>query len=286
MKRKTVNLFLGVVFCFLGAGYPQTIERGQRTFTCGNSFHAWYIAPILKDMAEKGGITGHEILGVSKIGGSRAIQHWDVPLETNEARKALEEGRVDVLTLACMLQPDEGIEKFATLAYEHNPDARVVLQEFWIPWDKLEWPFKGDPNTVDPDAATPEFLDQLHAPYFQAMDDYVVALNGKLGKQVVFVAPVGQAVVMLRKKIQAGEIAAITKQSYLFTDKLGHPHPPIQALAGYCYFAIVYRRSPVGLPVPEILKVAKHPEWDAALNRELQEIAWECVTQHPLSGVR
>jgi hypothetical protein len=265
--------------------FSPSTDRGQRVFTCGNSFHAWFIAPILQEIAKSAGFAEHEIAGVSKIGGSQAIQHWNVPEGKNETKRTLALGQVDVLTLACMLEPDEGIEKFATFAYQHNANVRVVLQEFWIPWDKFEWPFQGNENTVNPDAATPAFLDRLHGPYFKAMDDYVRALDRRLGRPVVLVAPVGQAVVMLRKKVIAHEIAAISTQAALFTDKLGHPQPPIQALAAYCNFAVIYQRSPSGLPRPKVLRDPQHPEWDDTLNLTLQEIAWYCVTHHPLSGV-
>jgi hypothetical protein len=262
------------------------ITKGQRVFTAGNSFHAWFVAPILKNMADSAGISGHEIVGESKIGGSRAIQHWDMPDDQNQAKTALKAGEVDVLTLACMLQPDEGIDKFAELGFANNPDFRVSLQEFWIPWDKFEWPFTGDENSVNFDAATPQMLETLHRPYFKAMDDYVVALNKKLGKQVVFVAPVGQAVVAFREKVIAGKVPGIKKQSELFTDKLGHPQPPLEALVAYCHFAVIYRRSPVGLPLPDVLKNSQNPNWKTtALNRVIQETAWDAVRHHPLSGV-
>jgi len=263
------------------------ITTGQRVFTAGNSFHAWYIAPILQDIAASAGIRGHEIVGVSRIGGSQAIQHWDVPEDKNHAKAALRAGEVDVLTLACMLQPDEGIDRFAELASQHNRDARVVLQEFWIPWDKFEWPYQGDPRSVDFDAATAGSLRSLHEPYFKTMDSYVTALNTRLGRQIVFIAPVGQAVVTLRERILAGQIPGIEKQSQLFTDKLGHPQPPVEALAAYCFFAVIYRQNPVGLPMPSILADSENPQWrNEELNRVLQQIAWDVVTRHPLSGVK
>ncbi|HZZ72538.1 MAG TPA: hypothetical protein VFE24_09810 [Pirellulales bacterium] len=261
------------------------ITKGQRIFTCGHSFHAFFITPILQDMAQKAGIEGQQIVGVSKIGGSRVIQHWDIPDEKNEAKKALRAGRVDVLTLSPMHQPDEGIDKFAELAIAHNPDIRITIQEFWIPWDKFEWPFKGKPEAVDFDAATVAGLQKMHDPYFKTFDDYVVALNKKLGKQVLFVVPMGQAVLKLRAKIIAGEMPGVAKQSELFTDKLGHPGPVMQALEGYCHLAVIYRRSPIGLPMPDILANAKNPKWDDKLNRALQEIAWDAVVHHPLSGL-
>jgi enterochelin esterase-like enzyme/sugar lactone lactonase YvrE len=261
------------------------ITSGLRVFTCGHSFHYW-VPPILSNMARDAGIQGHKAVGLSAIGGSRVIQHWDVPEAQNQAKQALRAGSVDVLTLAPMHQPDDGIEKFAALALEHNPNVRVTIQEFWIPWDKFEWPFKGNPESVNFDAASVADLRKMHASYFKTFDDYVVALNKKLGKQVVFVVPSGQAVLALREKIIDGKAPGLAKQSDLFSDKLGHPRPPLQALAAYCQFAVIYRRNPVGLPLPGILADSKKPEWGSKLNRLLQELAWEAVIQHPLSGVK
>jgi hypothetical protein len=38
--------------------------------------------------------------------------------------------------------------------------------------------------------------------------------------------------------------------------------------------------------MPAVLKDPKHPEWDEKLNTLLQELAWEAVRQHPMSGVK
>ena len=260
------------------------IDKGLRVFSIGNSFH-WFVAPILKDLAKKAGIADHEFAGDSRIGGSRAIQHWDLPEEKNKAKAALKTGKVDVLTLGVMHTPDPGIEKFAALGLANNPNFRISMQEFWMPFDKNEWPFKGDVEKVDPDAATPESLRALHEPYFKLMDQHVIELNKKFGKQVIFIAPVGQAVNALREKIIAGKMPGIEKQSELFTDKLGHPKAPLEVLVSYVHFAVVYRRSPVGLPMPDALTRTKNAKWDEKMNRELQEIAWAEVVRHPLSGV-
>jgi hypothetical protein len=56
----------------------------------------------------------------------------------------------------------------------------------------------------------------------------------------------------------------------------------LAALVTYCHFAAIYRKSPVGLPVPEKLRGRAEAE---ALNRVLQEIAWEAVTGYKMSGV-
>jgi hypothetical protein len=57
-------------------------------------------------------------------------------------------------------------------------------------------------------------------------------------------------------------------------------------LVAYCNYAVIYRRTPVGLPVPAALKAAKLGDQEEKLNRLLQDLAWEAVTAHPLSGLR
>ena len=94
--------------------------------------------------------------------------------------------------------------------------------------------------------------------------------------------PCGEAVLALRAKVIQGAAPGIKTQNELFTDVLGHPGPQIRVLCAYCHFATIYRRSPVGLPVPAQLTQAPEAE---KLNRLLQEIAWQAVSEHPLSGV-
>jgi uncharacterized membrane protein len=144
------------------------------------------------------------------------------------------------------------------------------------------------------------------------MDDLVRSINKKVGRPVVFVVPSGQAVIRLREKIIAGQVLDFKTQTELFHDDAGHPFEPVQVLAAYCHFAVIYRKSPVGLPVPYLLKgtgnpkydkegqgfsawwYARHPDpkmsgkeipEDVRLNRLLQELAWDTVIHHPLSGV-
>lgn len=240
---------------------------------------------MLADLASGSGIAGHLTAGVSSIGAARAIQHWDVPEQQNEAKKALRSGSVDVLTLSCMTQPDEGIRKFAMLAVEHNPDVRITLQELWLPEDRF--PF--DPEhrlrtSVDEfDDTTLADLQKPHEEYFKVMEDYVGALNAEIGKQAVFIVPDAQATLALRAGIIAGTVPGLKKQSALFSDSWGHPTPPLRLLSAYCHFSVIYRRSPVGLPCPAVLTNSM-PE-SVLLNLILQQLAWNAVAHHPLSGL-
>jgi hypothetical protein len=77
----------------------------------------------------------------------------------------------------------------------------------------------------------------------------------------------------------------MTNQSEVFRDAIGHPTEPVIALNAYLHFAVLYKRSPVGLPMPSILKNPNRPQWDDKMNRKLQELAWDLVTKYPPSGV-
>jgi hypothetical protein len=260
------------------------IASGQRVFTCGHSFHVW-AADLLPDLAREAGIPGHIAVGTSPIGGSRAIQHWDVPMERNIARQALRAGIVDVLTLSCMTFPDAGIRHFAEWAAAHNPAVRLIVQELWLPEDRF--PFDAlnrVRKSVDEfNGATVEGLRNAHEGYFDLMETYVRGLNADLGRPVVWIQPDAEATLALRERIIAGTAPGLEKQSDLFSDPWGHPTPPLKALAAYCHFSVIYRRSPVGLPVPRPL--ADYPGWNGELIRLLQELAWTAASQHPMSGV-
>jgi hypothetical protein len=261
-----------------------SVAAGQRVFSAGHSFHV-FVPRILDDMTKAAMIRDHVFVGLSAIGGSRVVQHWNVPEQKNQAKKALRTGKVDVLTLSPIHLPDDGIKNFVDLALKHNPKVRVTVQEFWLPFDIYDTTFKQRPKKVDHNAPNGEDLRTLHAPYFKSMDEYVMKLNAEYGKPVLYIVPAGQAVVALREKIIAGQAPGLNQQEDLFSDAIGHARPPLQALVAYCHFAVIYRRSPVGLPIPAVLKKANNPKWDARLSRLLQEIAWDAVTLHPLSGV-
>jgi hypothetical protein len=265
------------------AQIPQTgpINTGLRVFTCGHSFHL-FIPKLLPEIAATAGIQGHTIVGVSGIGGSPAIKHWEVPDDKNEAKKALIAGNVDVLTLSCMTHPDEGIANFAKLGFEHNPNIRVTIQEIWIPQDK--WPFLYSEHInhspADFNKSTVDDMKKAYDPYAKEMQDYVAALNKSLGKQVVFTVPDGAAAIALREKIIAGTAPGLKQQSDLFGDWWGHPKEALRLLSGYCHYAVIYRRSPVGLPAPPSIH-----SLDKGLVLLLQQLAWDAVIHDPLSGV-
>jgi hypothetical protein len=261
----------------------QSPPGGLRVFTCGHSFHVW-AARMIADMAAAAGIKGHKIAGISAIGGSRVIQHWNVADEKNQAKQLLAAGEVDVLTLSPIWLPDEGIEKFARLAFEHNPGIRVTVQEFWLPNDLYNpvYPLETR-KVVDHNATTIPELRKQNDLYRRDIENHVRAINERLGKDVLVVVPVGEASIALRERIVTTNVPGLKVQWRLFTDTWGHPTPPLKVLAAYCHFAVIYRQSPVGQPLPPELEQNKEFAIPA-LNRLLQELAWDAVIHNPMSG--
>jgi hypothetical protein len=298
---------IGLLFCLLssitlltwGQDTNAPVIKGQRIYA---SHHSYFlpIPPILMEMGNAGGYPDQVMVGSDYIGGSKTIQHWGIPDATNKAKTALATGNVDILILTPIYLPDDGIDQFAKFGLEHNPNIRVTVMELWLPfdiynptgYDKNYKPIAGEPplmpkpEKVDHNAATADELRKMHEYYFQTMDDKVNAVNKQLGKQVIYVVPMGQAVIALREKVIAGQAPGVKDQESLFADQLGHPKSVMQVLEAYCHYAVIYRKSPVGLPVPSVLTKAGIPPEDLEpLNKLLQELAWDAVIHHPLSGV-
>ena len=270
------------VLAAVGLTAQEASPKGLKVLTAGHSFHVW-MPPLVAEMAKAAGIQGHEQLAVSSIGGSKVIQHWDLPPEKNKAKPVLASGKAELFTMSPTFLPDPGIENFVKLGLEHRADLRFTLQQNWVPYeDPAIWLRRTWPNSVDRDGKTVEQLRAMHDPYFAMIEGHVKELNGRIPGARIAIVPSGEAVLALRAKVIAGEAPGVRTQSELFTDVLGHPGPQIRVLSAYCHYAVIYRRSPVGLPV--VSQLTKLPEAEK-LNRLLQEIAWKAVTEHPLSGV-
>jgi hypothetical protein len=259
--------------------------KGLRVFYASHSL-MWYVPEPLGELAAAAGIQGHELAGLQKIGASRTLQHWDLPDGQNEARKALETGKVDVLVMSPIQFPDEGVENFVKLGLKHNPGMRFVVQLSWGGGDTDNQDFpKGSWDKVDREK-TPAQLKKLNARNIKAGEAQADAINRTYGrgKTILTLVPTSQAAVELRSRIQRGKIPGLKSQGELFVDP-AHPAPPLEALNAYLHFAILYGRSPVGLPVVTTLKNAKRDGWDDKLNRELQQIAWETASGYPRGGL-
>lgn len=257
--------------------------EGTRVFVCAHSYMI-YTADTLPPIAEAAGVS-HLKAGQQMIGGSRVIQHWSLPDEKNQAKTALREGIVDVLLLSPhLLLPDEGIDNYTKLGLEKNPRLRVLVQSSWEPKDgKRGNAFKNEMRDAVTAEDTRRMRDNHNGGWLKQMEAQVNALNASVGQETVHIVPVSAAVFALRERIAEGRAPGLTKQSEMFRDDHGHPSEVLALLVTYCHFAAIYQRSPVGLPVPVHLKGHPHAE---ELNQLLQQLAWDAVSNYPLSGVK
>ena len=270
---------------------------GQRVFYASHSL-MWDMPPVLAQQVEAYGIKGHTIVGHQRIGVSRTIQHWNMADDKNQAKKALKEGKVDVFVTSCLVHPDEGITNFVRLGLEHNPNMTFLMQ---ISWPGLGFTDNEQFNTkgkggfgkkggmfrTPADNKPPEELAKINAIDIKNAEAQAKKLNEEFGKgkTIVFLVPTAQAHNALRTLIFKKELPGMTDQQEVFRDPIGHPTAPVVALNAYLHFAVLYKTSPVGLPMPENLKNAKKAQWDEKMNRKLQELAWEVVTKYSPSGV-
>jgi hypothetical protein len=275
---------------------------GLRVFYASHSL-MWDMPPVLAQEVEAYGIKGHTIAGHQRIGVSRTMQHWNLPGAKNEAKKALKEGKVDVFVTSCLVHPDEGITNFVKLGLEHNPNMKFLMQ---ISWPGLGYTdneqfnakgkggkggFGGGKGTMFGTAADnkpPEELAKIDEIDIKNAEAQAKQLNDDFGKgkTIVFLVPTAQAHNTLRTLIYKKEMPGLTDQTQVFIDPIGHPTAPVVALNAYLHFAVLYKQSPIGLPVPNNLKNAKKgPGGDETMNRKLQELAWDLVTHYPPSGV-
>jgi enterochelin esterase-like enzyme len=260
-------------------------SRGQRVFFASHSL-MWYVPTPLGEMTEAAGIKDHKLAGLQMLGASRTLQHWNLPDEKNKAKDALKKGEVDVFVMSPIQFPDEGIANYVQLGLVHNPDMRFVVQISWGGWDIDNQDFpKGANNNVDREK-TAEQLKTIYERNIKAAEEQADAINKKAGKKVLYLVPSAQAVVTLRTKITNKEMRGLTKQAELFRDPISHPTAPLETLNTYLHYAVIYGKSPVGLPVPGVLKNAKKEAWDDKFNKALQEIAWDTASNYSYSGVR
>jgi poly(3-hydroxybutyrate) depolymerase len=271
---------------------------GQRVFYASHSL-MWDMPPVLAQQAEAYGIKGHTIAGHQRIGVSRTMQHWNMAEAKNQAKKALKEGKVDVFVTSCLVHPDEGITNFVKLGLEHNPNMKFLMQ---ISWPGLGYTDneqfnakgkggigfgkKGGMFRTPADNKPPEELAKINVIDIKNAEEQAKKLNEQFGKgkTIVYLVPTAQAHNALRTLIYKKEMPGMTDQQEVFSDPIGHPSPPVVALNAYLHFAVLYKQSPVGLPMPSNLK-SKKAQWDEKTNRKLQELAWEVVTNYPPSGV-
>jgi hypothetical protein len=266
------------------------VPAGQHMFYASHSL-MWDVPAPLAKMAGAYGITNHSH-SIQQMGFSRTQQFWDQPEAQSQAKQALKTGNYDDFVMSPMDMPDQGVEEFVKLGILNNPHMRFFVQNNWAGFNQdgqkarqsMQLMMSGQLKSWD--QTTEEELKTLNTECEKAFEAQVKQINEQIGHPVLFIIPTSQANTELRARIIRKEFPGLDKQSQLFLDQIGHPTPPLVTLNAYLHFATIYGRSPVGLPMPAVLKRANNPKWDDNFNKALQELAWNTVINYPLSGVK
>ena len=242
-------------------------------------------------LLEQLGGEGHSFS--SQLGwGANLREHWepDVPVkgfeESNrhpqhrDPHEALATGSYDAVVLTETVEIRDSIKyqdaqgylrKWATAAWAANPEARVYLYETWHNLDDPE----GWLTRLDLDLE--RYWEKEILRRTLAHDDVT---------QPIYVIPGGQVMAAFVRRVeQAGGIGPIRGREDLFADTI-HFSDYGAYLVALTHYAVLYGRSPVGLP-HQLVDVKNAPVDDPGPEaaRAMQETVWEVVTAYPPSGV-
>jgi len=282
-----VAMCLALASCASVSDHPAAIPAGQNMFYASHSL-MWDDPAPLAEMVKAYGITNHA-LSIQQMGFSRTQQFWDQTEAQSKAKQALKAGNFDDFVMSPMDMPDSGVDNFVKLGLLNNPHMRFFVQNNWAGFNQDGQKARQSMMSgqrVDWNATTEEQLKTLNTECEKAFEAQVNQINEQVGHPVLFIIPTSQGNSALRAMIIRNEFPGLEKQSQLFLDFIGHPTPPLVAFNTYLHFATIYGRSPVGLPMPTVLKRANNPKWDDKFNQALQELAWKTVINYPLSGVK
>lgn len=254
----------------------------------GHSLVGYDMPAMLTQLAE----TGHRYN--SQLGwGSFLREHWDpdVPVkgfaESNnhpqhrDPHEAITSGTYDALILTEAVEirdairyftPHEYLYKWASVAWNANPNIRVYLYETWHPLDDPE----GWLTRLDRDLGL----------YWEG-EILRRALNYDDRPQPIYMIPAGQVMARFVREIESrGGVGPIKNRHDLFSDNI-HPNDLGAYLVALTHYAVLYQKSPVGLP-QALNKAdgtpATNPGPEAAAL--MQEIVWEVVTGYAPAGVQ
>ena len=185
-----------------------------------HSFHV-FVPDILKEMVEAAGIKGHVRVAQScdrRLEGRAALGRAGRP---EHGQEGIATGKVDVLSIAPIHLPDDGIEKFTELALKYNPDIRVLVQEFWLRWDILRADNQ-DPGQSGSQRHQRRGAVEAARAVFQGHGRPYPGVEQEIRQAGAICRPRRAGRHRAAQKIIAGQAPGLKKQSDLFVDDLGH----------------------------------------------------------------
>jgi len=236
----------------------------------------------------------------SQLGwGTPLKAHWEPSIEINgfedenahpryrDAKSALAGGGYDAVVLTEMVEIRDAIAYHASGTYlarwtaaarAGNSDVRVYLYETWPRIDDAEG-----------------WLDRLDRDLARYWEEAILfdALARTEPAQPIHVIPAGQVFARFARAVEArGDVDDLTGKEGLFRIEPDGTQDPIHLndlgayLVALTHYAVLYHRSPVGLP--HRLRRADGSPADApgaATTRLMQETVWQVVRAYPKTGL-
>lgn len=231
----------------------------------------------------------------SQLGwGAELEAHWEPDVELSgsevendhprfrDAHEAVASGDYDVLVMTEKIGLEDSIKYhdswhylslWAEKAVAANPDMRLYLYETWHSLDTEN----GWLNRLDTDLAKNwerEIIDR--------------ALATDRVDRPIYVIPGGQVMARFARALEArGGVDGLTTAADLFTDNI-HFSSAGAYLIALTHYAVLYGRSPVGLPHSGFLDAqgAPLPPLGPEAARLMQEVVWDVVTTYSRTGVQ
>lgn len=196
-----------------------------------------------------------------------------------EAHEAVDSGDYDALvltekiTIAVTNEHHDSwhyLAAWAEKAAAANPDIRLYITETWI-------------EIADEEAWLAHVEADLTASWEREFIDRALA-TGKIDRPV-YVVPGGQVMARFVREVQArGGVDEITGLRDLFKDDV-HFNEAGAYLMALTHYAVLYGRSPVGLPTDLVDATgAPIPPIGADAARLMQEVVWEVVQGYERTG--
>jgi hypothetical protein len=267
-------------------------EGPLRVYHLGHSLVGRDMPAMLAQLAPKG--HGYD----SQLGwGTPLRTHWepDVPINGFEAenahpryrdaRAAIASGDYGAVILTEMVEIEDAIRyhgsaeylaKWARLARGADPETRLYLYETWHSLD--------DPKG---------WLARIDADLPAAWEGRILRPAHNIAAPPIRVIPAGQVMAALVRRVDAsGGVGRMQSRDDLFrrnadgTQDMIHPSDLGNYLVALTHYAVLYHRSPAGLP--HALRRADGTPADPpgdALARLMQDVVWQVVTAYPKTGV-
>ena len=272
----------------------QPPSGGERVFHLGHSLVGRDMPAMLAQLAGPG--HRYEL----QLGwGTSLRDHWELQTKIagfakenatpryRDARVALASGEYDAFVMTEMVDLSDAIRyhdsvryapKWAEAAFAGNPDIKVYLYETWHALD-----------------APKDWLKRFPTDLKDLWEAALLWPSVRATGRPIYLIPAGQVMARLVAEVEASPegIGGLRNRQGLFAIAADGTQDQIHAsdlglyLVALTHYAVLYARSPVGLP-HELLRADGTPAQapSAELARRMQEIVWDVVTSLELTGVK